>query len=64
MEQLINVGFGNFLNRHKIIAVISPDSAPAKRMVQSGKDQGIAVAATPGGDSHGNLRVLALEEVS
>ncbi len=48
VEQLINVGFGNYVNRHKIIAVISPDSAPAKRMVQNGKDQGTVIDATQG----------------
>lgn len=48
MEQLINVGFGNYVNRHKIIAVISPDSAPAKRMIQNGKDQGTVIDATQG----------------
>ena len=48
MEQLINVGFGNYVNRQKIIAVISPDSAPAKRMIQNGKDQGTVIDATQG----------------
>lgn len=48
MEQLINIGFGNFVNRHKIIAVISPDSAPAKRMIQNGKDVGTVIDATQG----------------
>ena len=48
MEQLINIGFGNFVNRYKIIAVISPDSAPTKRMIQNGKDQGTVIDATQG----------------
>lgn len=48
MEQLINIGFGNFINRHKVIAVISPDSAPAKRMIQNGKEQGTVIDATQG----------------
>ena len=48
MEQLINIGFGNFVNRYKIIAVISPDSAPAKRMIRNGKDQGTVIDATQG----------------
>ena len=43
MEQLINIGFGNFINRYKMIAVISPDSAPAKRMIQNGKEQGTVI---------------------
>lgn len=48
MEQLINVGFGNYINRYKMIAVISPDSAPAKRMIQNGKEQGTVIDATQG----------------
>lgn len=48
MEQLINIGFGNFVNRIKIVAIVAPDSAPAKRMIQSGKDQGTAIDATQG----------------
>ena len=48
MEQLINIGFGNFINRYKMIAVISPDSAPAKRMIQNWKEQGTVIDATQG----------------
>lgn len=48
MEQMINVGFGNYANRNKIVAIINPDSAPAKRMVQSAKDQGTAIDTTQG----------------
>lgn len=48
MEQLINIGFGNFINRYKMIAVVSPDSAPAKRMIQNGKDRGTVIDATQG----------------
>ncbi len=48
MEQLINIGFGNFINRYKMIAVISPDSAPAKRMIQNGKEQGTVIDAIQG----------------
>lgn len=33
MEQRVNIGFGNYANRFKVMAIISPDSAPAKRMV-------------------------------
>lgn len=34
MNKLIHIGFGNIVNAGKIIAVVSPDSAPVKRMVQ------------------------------
>ncbi len=45
---LINIGYGNVVNSHKIVAVISPDSAPSKRLVQSCKDNGTAIDATQG----------------
>jgi len=45
---LINIGFGNVVNTSKIVAVISPDSAPVKRIVQNAKDAGSAIDATQG----------------
>ncbi len=45
---LIHIGFGNIVNTAKIIAIVSPDSAPIKRMVQRAKEQGIAIDATQG----------------
>ncbi len=45
---LINIGYGNVVNSDKIIAVISSDSAPAKRLVQGAKDRGTAIDATQG----------------
>ena len=35
MSRLINIGFGNMVNAAKIVAIISPDSAPSKRIVQN-----------------------------
>ena len=35
MAKLINIGFGNVVNSRKIVAVVSPDAAPVKRMIQS-----------------------------
>ena len=40
MSKLINIGFGNAVNTDKIVAVVSPDAAPVKRMVQSAKESG------------------------
>ena len=40
MEKLIHIGFGNIVNTGKIIAIVSPDSAPIKRMVQNAKGNG------------------------
>lgn len=48
MNKLIHIGFGNIVNTEKIIAVVSPDSAPIKRMVQNAKEAGTAIDATQG----------------
>ena len=48
MGRLIHVGFGNVVNTGKIIAIVSPDSAPIKRMVQKAKETGTAIDATQG----------------
>ncbi len=48
MNGLVNIGFGNIINSRKIVAIISPDAAPVKRMVQTAKDNGTAVDATCG----------------
>jgi len=46
--QLINIGFGNIVSANRIIAIVSPESAPIKRIVQEAKDNGNAVDATYG----------------
>lgn len=46
--QLINIGFGNIVSANRIIAIVSPESAPIKRMVQEAKDKGTAIDATYG----------------
>mgnify|MGYP004658882665 CR=1 FL=1 len=43
MAGFINIGFGNIVNRDKIVAVVSPDAAPVKRMVQQGKEEKIVL---------------------
>ena len=45
---LIHIGFGNIVNTSKIIAIVSPDSAPIKRLVQSAREKGLAIDATQG----------------
>jgi len=45
---LIHIGFGNIVNTTKIIAIVSPESAPIKRLVQSAKEKGLAIDATQG----------------
>ena len=46
--QLINIGFGNIVSANRIIAIVSPESAPIKRIVQVAKGEGMAVDATYG----------------
>lgn len=48
MNKLVNIGFGNIVNTDKIVAIISPDAAPVKRMIQSAKDNGVAIDGTCG----------------
>ena len=46
--RFINIGFGNTVNAGKIIAIVSPDSAPIKRLVSRAKEDGRTVDATQG----------------
>ena len=46
--KLINIGFGNLVNSEKLIAVVAPDAAPVKRIVQDSKSKGMLVDATCG----------------
>ena len=46
--KLINIGYGNMVSSEKIVAVVSPDAAPVKRIVQEAKAKGLAVDATCG----------------
>lgn len=59
MNQFIHIGFGNIVNRDKIVAVVSPDSAPVKRLVQNAKDAGTTIDATQGRKTKA---VLVMEE--
>lgn len=46
--KLINIGFGNMVSAERLIAIVGPDSAPIKRMVQEARDRGGLVDATYG----------------
>jgi len=48
LNKLIHIGYGNIINAEKIIAIVSPDSAPIKRMVQGAKEAGTVIDATQG----------------
>ena len=46
--QLINIGFGNMVSSARLIAIVSPESAPIKRIVQDAREQGRLIDATYG----------------
>ena len=46
--QLLNIGFGNMVSANRVIAIISPESAPIKRMVQDARDKSLLIDATYG----------------
>lgn len=48
MSGFINIGFGNILNTDKVVTIINPDSAPAKRMIQRAKETESLIDATQG----------------
>ena len=48
MARLMNIGFGNIVNTDRVIAIVNPDSAPAKRMIQRAKENECIVDATQG----------------
>nr|WP_207750702.1 DUF370 domain-containing protein [Anaeromonas gelatinilytica] len=45
---MINIGFGNVVSGNRVIAVVSPESAPIKRIVQEARDRGMLIDATYG----------------
>lgn len=44
----LSIGLGNFVQEARVIAIISPESAPVKRMVRDAKDKGLVVDSTYG----------------
>lgn len=46
--KLINIGFGNMISAARAVAVVSPDSAPIKRLIREAEDKGLLVNATYG----------------
>lgn len=46
--KLINIGFGNLVNTNRIVAIVSPESAPIKRIIQDSKERGMLIDATHG----------------
>ncbi|MDE6600473.1 MAG: DUF370 domain-containing protein [Oscillospiraceae bacterium] len=46
--KLINIGFGNMINAGRLITIVSPESAPIKRIIQEAKEKGLLIDATYG----------------
>ena len=46
--KLINIGFGNMVSASRLVAIVSPESAPIKRIMQDAKEQGTLIDATYG----------------
>jgi len=47
-SKILNIGYGNFVMANRIVAIVSPDSAPVKRLVQESKDRSYCIDATCG----------------
>lgn len=46
--RLINIGFGNIVSANRIVSIVSPESAPIKRIIQEARDRGVLIDATYG----------------
>lgn len=46
--KLVNIGFGNMVNAQRTVAVVSPESAPIKRMIQEAREKGVLIDASFG----------------
>lgn len=46
--KLINIGFGNIVTANRIVAIVSPESAPIKRIIQEARERGMLIDATYG----------------
>ena len=56
--KLINIGFGSMIAAHRLLAIVSPDSAPVKRVIQEAKDRGMLIDASYG---HKTKAVLLMD---
>ncbi len=70
--KLINIGFGNMVSSSRLISIVSPESAPIKRIIQDAKEKGMLIDATYGrktravavmDSGHVVLSALALETI-
>ncbi len=51
--RLVNIGFGNMVSANRVVSVVSPDSAPIKRLIHDAEDLGLLVNATYGRRTRG-----------
>lgn len=56
--KLINIGFGSMIAAHRLLAVVSPDSAPVKRVIQEARDRAMLIDASYG---HKTKAVLLMD---
>lgn len=49
----INIGYGNIVSAHKVVAIVNPESAPIKRMISEAKEKGKLIDATHGRKTRG-----------
>ncbi|MGI6462428.1 MAG: DUF370 domain-containing protein [Clostridiales bacterium] len=70
--QLLNIGYGSFLSKEKILVILTPDSAPIKRIIQDSRERGLLIDASFGrktksvivmDSSHVILSALAPEQL-
>lgn len=46
--KLINIGFGNLVSQERLVSIVSPESAPIKRLIQESRERGMLIDATYG----------------
>lgn len=46
--KLLNIGFGNYVSAQKVVGIVSPESAPIKRIIQEARERGMLIDATYG----------------
>lgn len=46
--KMVNIGFGNIVSANRLVAIVSPESAPIKRIIQEARDRGMLIDATYG----------------
>ena len=46
--KLVNIGFGNMVSANRMVAIVSPESAPIKRIIQDARERGFLIDATHG----------------